>query len=112
MLQLCVSPKTAYRHTSYQKQTKNQWARDDPAFAVVCCLLLAAAAAAYCATYGHSLWHSLLSIVSAVVVDFLVIGLAISSTCWCVHARAASGAGARDGAPAWRRLSCSCCGLA
>jgi len=33
-------------------------------------------------SYGHSLWHALLSIVSAVVVDFLLIGLAISSTCW------------------------------
>jgi hypothetical protein len=37
-------------------------------------------------SYGHSLWHSLLSIVSAVVVDFLIIGLAISSTCWSVAA--------------------------
>lgn len=87
MLQLCISPKTAYRHTSYQKQTKNQWARDDPAFVVVCCLLLAGASAAYCVTYGHSLWHSLLSIVSAVVVDFLLIGLAISSACWFIANR-------------------------
>lgn len=50
MLQLCVSPKTAYRHTSYHKQTKNQWARDDPAFVVVLCMLVAAAASAYCIT--------------------------------------------------------------
>ena len=41
-----------YRHTSYHKQTKNQWARDDPAFVVICCLLLTIAAAAYCATCG------------------------------------------------------------
>jgi hypothetical protein len=72
-----------YRHTSYQKQTKNQWARDDPAFVVVCCLLLSAASAAYCATFSRSLWHSMLSVLSAVVVDFLLIGLATSSTCWC-----------------------------
>lgn len=36
-----------YRHTSYHKQTKNQWARDDPAFLFVTCCLLAAAATAY-----------------------------------------------------------------
>jgi hypothetical protein len=48
MLQLCVSPKTAYRHTSYHKQTKNHWARDDPAFVVVCSALMAAIAVAYC----------------------------------------------------------------
>jgi hypothetical protein len=36
-----------YRHTSYHKQTKNQWARDDPAFLVVACMLLTVAAIAY-----------------------------------------------------------------
>ena len=39
-----------YRHTSYHKQTKNQWARDDPAFVIICSLLVAAAATAYCVT--------------------------------------------------------------
>lgn len=39
-----------YRHTSYQKQTKNQWARDDPAFLIVLCGLLAVAASAFCIT--------------------------------------------------------------
>jgi hypothetical protein len=81
MLQLCISPKTAcahhdscmssplaiyqweaaqehllvccrYRHTSYHKQTKNQWARDDPAYVIICCLLVAAAASAYCVAYA------------------------------------------------------------
>jgi hypothetical protein len=85
MLQLCVSPRTAYRHTSYHKQTKNQWARDDPAFVVACAGLLAAAAAAYCVTYGHSVWHALLSVVSAVAVDFLLIGAAVASACWCAR---------------------------
>ena len=48
MRQLCTSPKTVYRHTSYHKQTKNHWARDDPAFVVVCCALVAVTAVAYC----------------------------------------------------------------
>lgn len=39
-----------YRHTSYHKQTKNQWARDDPAFVVLCCAFLALTAVAYCIT--------------------------------------------------------------
>lgn len=30
-------------------ETKNQWARDDPAFVVICSLLLAIATFAYCA---------------------------------------------------------------
>ncbi|KAJ6951068.1 hypothetical protein NC651_004662 [Populus alba x Populus x berolinensis] len=33
-----------YQHTKFHKQTKNQWARDDPAFVVISSLLLAVAA--------------------------------------------------------------------
>lgn len=48
MLQLCISPKTAYKHASYHKQTKNHWARDDPAFVVLTAALVAVTATAYC----------------------------------------------------------------
>ncbi|KAJ6905847.1 protein unc-50 [Populus alba x Populus x berolinensis] len=51
MLHLCTSPKVVYQHTKYHKQTKNQWARDDPAFVVICSLLLVVAAMAYCAAF-------------------------------------------------------------
>ncbi|KAK9830011.1 hypothetical protein WJX72_009176 [[Myrmecia] bisecta] len=82
MLQLCISPKTAYRHTSYHKQTKNQWARDDPAFVVICCVLVATAATAYCVTFSDGLWHSVLTVASAVLVDFLLVGWAIATAGW------------------------------
>jgi len=82
MLQLCVSPKTAYRQTSYHKQTKNQWARDDPAFVVVSCALLAAAGVAFCVTFSDSLWHAVATIVSGVLVDFLLVGAAVATGCW------------------------------
>lgn len=39
-----------YRHTAYHKQTKNQWARDDPAYVIICCVLLTVAGTAYCVT--------------------------------------------------------------
>ncbi|XP_060667355.1 uncharacterized protein LOC107426990 isoform X3 [Ziziphus jujuba] len=51
MLHLCTSPKVVYQHTKYHKQTKNQWARDDPAFVVICSLLLAVATLAYCVAF-------------------------------------------------------------
>ena len=34
MVTLCIDPKRVYKQTTYHKQTKNQWARDDPAFTV------------------------------------------------------------------------------
>ncbi|GFR46252.1 hypothetical protein Agub_g7801 [Astrephomene gubernaculifera] len=87
MLQLCISPKTAYRHTAYHKQTKNQWARDDPAFIVVCCVLLAIASLAYCVVFGDSAWHAVLTVLSVVLVDFLLLGVAIATTCWVITNR-------------------------
>uniref|UniRef100_A0A453KG12 Uncharacterized protein n=1 Tax=Aegilops tauschii subsp. strangulata TaxID=200361 RepID=A0A453KG12_AEGTS len=49
MVHLCTSPKVVYQHTKYHKQTKNQWARDDPAFIVILILFLVFATSAYCA---------------------------------------------------------------
>eukprot|EP00884_Botryococcus_braunii_P007011 jgi/Botrbrau1/16310/Bobra.0066s0078.1 len=88
MLQLCLSPKTAYRHTSYHKQTKNQWARDDPAFVVITSMMVAVAAVAYCITFSHSVSHSIRTVVSAVLVDFLLIGAIVATICQMIANKA------------------------
>lgn len=87
MLQLCISPKIAYRHTSYHRQTKNQWSRDDPAFVIATSALVAVTAAAYCLTFGHGLWSSMYSIASAVLLDYLLLGSAIATLGWLVGNR-------------------------
>jgi UNC-50 family len=139
---LTLMPGRRYRHTSYHKQTKNQWARDDPAFIVVTAALLAAAALAHCIAcvtapspgpsqvhaldsavhllccnkclvspddlagldetnhnmrakweltrglaccrFGHGLWNSVITTLSAIFVDFLGIGVLFATACWCV----------------------------
>ncbi|KAL0718152.1 hypothetical protein Bca4012_067474 [Brassica carinata] len=43
-----------YENGDYVRKTKNQWARDDPAFIVICSLLLIVATLAYCATSDRS----------------------------------------------------------
>lgn len=126
MQQLCVAPKAAYRHASYHKETKNHWARDDPAFVVICSALVAAVTLAYCLacvtganrrlcflvgaaklalqrpscsltllrvlpplsrSFSHSFGRSLLTIVSAVAVDFLAVGAAIATAGWALSNR-------------------------
>ncbi|PRW20867.1 unc-50-like protein [Chlorella sorokiniana] len=87
MRQLCTSPKTVYKHTSYHKQTKNHWARDDPAFVVVLCALVAATAVAYCLAFGHGVGRSLLTILSVVAIDFLAVGAGIATAGWAVSNR-------------------------
>merc|ERR1712151_1438083 len=79
MLQLCISPRTAYRHTTYHKQTKNRWSRDDPAFVVICSLFMAVSASAYCIGFGASVGKSIYTILAAVAVDFILLGVGISS---------------------------------
>lgn len=82
MLHLCTSPKVVYQHTKYHKQTKNQWARDDPAFIVICSFLLAVAASAYCAAYDVSVAHAGFTVLSVVLVHFLLIGILLATCCW------------------------------
>eukprot|EP00898_Chlorokybus_atmophyticus_P003537 jgi/Chlat1/4184/Chrsp27S04281 len=84
MLYLCLSPKTVYRHTTYRKQTKNHWARDDPAFVVICSVFIAVSATAFCLAFGDSFAHSVLTIISAVCVDFLLIGILLATACWAL----------------------------
>lgn len=40
MVTLCTQPAKVYKSAYYRKQTKNRWARDDPAFAVIQLLFL------------------------------------------------------------------------
>ena len=47
MITLCLDPKRVYKQTTYHKQTKNQWARDDPAFTMLSLFFLVVAAIAY-----------------------------------------------------------------
>lgn len=47
MIYLCIAPRKVYQLTSYRKQTKNQWSRDDPAFIVVLILFLVVASISY-----------------------------------------------------------------
>ncbi|XP_027365405.1 protein unc-50 homolog isoform X3 [Abrus precatorius] len=82
MFHLCTSPKVVYQHTKYHKQTKNQWARDDPAFVVICSLLLAVATLAYCAAYDHSTAHALLVVFSVLLFHFLLTGVFLATFCW------------------------------
>jgi len=82
MFHLCTSPKVVYQHTKYHKQTKNQWARDDPAFVVICSFLLAVAASAFCAAYGRSVAQAAFTVASVVFMHFLLAGMSLATICW------------------------------
>uniref|UniRef100_A0A0E0LY77 UNC-50 family protein n=1 Tax=Oryza punctata TaxID=4537 RepID=A0A0E0LY77_ORYPU len=85
MVHLCTSPKVVYDPALipfFIVQTKNQWARDDPAFVVILILFLVFATSAYCAAYGESASHAALTITSVVLVHFLFAGIVLATLCW------------------------------
>lgn len=82
MLQLCLAPKRAYLHTAYHKETKNQWARDDPAYFVVFSAFLLVSSTAFCVTFAHGAKHSIANLAYVLIVDFLCINGGIATLCW------------------------------
>ncbi|KAH7518040.1 hypothetical protein FEM48_Zijuj09G0128400 [Ziziphus jujuba var. spinosa] len=69
-------------HFLLVSETKNQWARDDPAFVVICSLLLAVATLAYCVAYDHSTAHAVFVVISVLLFHFLVTGMLLATFCW------------------------------
>ncbi|KAL7206450.1 hypothetical protein ACSBR2_019212 [Camellia fascicularis] len=83
MFHLCTSPKVVCSPIFFLvSETKNQWARDDPAFIVICCLLLAVSTLAYCAAYDHSASHAVFVIIAVLVFHFLLVGVVLATCCW------------------------------
>lgn len=87
MYLMCVNPKVVYRHTQYRKQTKNRWARDDPAFVAVTCVMIAIITTLYCAFYAHSAAAASSIVFRVVFVDFIGVGALIATAYWLVSNR-------------------------
>ncbi|KAG0053668.1 Protein unc-50 [Gryganskiella cystojenkinii] len=87
MAYLCISPRIVYRNIHYHKQTKNQWARDDPAFMVILSGLLCFSAIAWGLMFGHGMVGILRMMLYMVFVDFVVIGVIVATICWTIANR-------------------------
>merc|ERR1719401_2843674 len=84
MIYLCMAPRKVYQLTSYRKQTKNQWARDDPAFVVVLVFFLVVAAFSYSLALGISGSGVVRVVFLFVGVHFLLNGVVVASCAWFV----------------------------
>jgi hypothetical protein len=83
MIYLIISPKKVFRTVYYQKQTKNQWSRDDPAFVVLLSLCLSISAIAYGLAFSVFTISGLIKTVFyMIIIEFLTTGLVIASVCW------------------------------
>uniref|UniRef100_A0A7S0NED4 UNC-50 family protein n=1 Tax=Hanusia phi TaxID=3032 RepID=A0A7S0NED4_9CRYP len=85
MVTLCIDPKRVYKHTCFHKQTKNQWARDDPGFTVLCIFFLLVAAVAYTIAFRVTNPGAFIRLVlGAVCFDFLFVGALLATLTWAV----------------------------
>jgi len=82
MLHLLIAPQKVYRNFQYRKQTKDQFARDDPAFLVLLAGLLCVTSCCFGFVLGLSLPDTLKLLTWIVVIDCIGSGLLIATGLW------------------------------
>eukprot|EP01134_Creolimax_fragrantissima_P002996 CFRG2996T1 len=84
MLNLCVAPHKVYRNIKYHKQTKNQWARDDPAFLVLLAGCLCITSAGFSFYFWFPWWKLLSFTLWIIIVNCVLLGCVIATAGWHV----------------------------
>uniref|UniRef100_A0A6B2LFX4 UNC-50 family protein n=1 Tax=Arcella intermedia TaxID=1963864 RepID=A0A6B2LFX4_9EUKA len=83
MLNLCLNPKKVYERTRYHKQTKNQWARDDPAFVAITIYCLIITSSAYAIAFNERGFMQIVHLIFwSIIVDFLIFGVLTATVGW------------------------------
>ncbi|VDK54635.1 unnamed protein product [Anisakis simplex] len=79
MIFLLVQPQKVYRNFMYRKKTKDQWARDDPAFLVLLAIALTISSVIFALVIGLSFGGFIKFILWVVFVDCIAAGLVIAT---------------------------------
>jgi len=79
---LCLSPRRVYRNVYFHKQTKNTWARDDPAILVLIGACLCVSAIAWGIVYSYNVREILSIALIMIFRDFLLSGVIIATLLW------------------------------
>ncbi|KAF8550340.1 UNC-50-like protein [Imleria badia] len=72
---LCIAPKQVYRNVYYHKQTKNTWARDDPAILILLFGCLFVAAVGWSVVYSYTPLHAVKLAFIMILRDYLLVGV-------------------------------------
>ncbi|KAL4230049.1 Protein unc-50 [Mactra antiquata] len=87
MIYLLVAPQKVYRNFQYRKNTKDQWARDDPAFLVLLSFWLLISSVGFAWVLGLHFVGFLKFILWVIFVDCIGVGILIASLFWFVSNR-------------------------
>lgn len=84
MLYLFISPQKVYRNFQYRKQTKDQFARDDPAFLVLLGLWLIASSVVFVLVLNISFLGFLKFLLWVIFIDCIGVGVVIATALWII----------------------------
>ncbi|XP_034287210.1 protein unc-50 homolog isoform X1 [Pantherophis guttatus] len=84
MLYLFTSPQKVYRNFQYRKQTKDQWARDDPAFLVLLSIWLCVSTIGFGFVLGFGFVEMIKLLLWVVFIDCVGVGLLIATLMWFI----------------------------
>ncbi|XP_061419879.1 LOW QUALITY PROTEIN: protein unc-50 homolog [Lethenteron reissneri] len=101
MLYLFTAPQKVYRNFHYRKQTKDQWARDDPAFLVLLSVWLCVSTLGFGFVLSMSFLNTLKLLLWVVFIDCIGVGLLISTLMWLISNRYLMGRGVRESDVEW-----------
>uniref|UniRef100_H2ZG25 Protein unc-50 homolog n=1 Tax=Ciona savignyi TaxID=51511 RepID=H2ZG25_CIOSA len=87
MMHLFVSPQKVYRNFQYRKQTKNQFARDDPAFLVLLSLCFCVTSVGFGLVMRLSVKEIFKLLLWVVFVDCIFVGIIIATIMWLLTNR-------------------------
>ncbi|VDN97034.1 unnamed protein product [Rodentolepis nana] len=87
MVSIFVSPQRLYRNFSYHHSTRNQWARDDPAFMILLIPWIFISTSVYSAHLGHSFFGWLKLLFWSIVFECIFSGLIVASFMWIISNR-------------------------
>ncbi|KAH7908640.1 UNC-50 [Hygrophoropsis aurantiaca] len=79
---LCLAPRRVYRNVYYHKQTKNTWARDDPAILILLFASLSIAAIAWSVVYSFTPLAALRLAFTMIIRDYLFVGALSATAIW------------------------------
>lgn len=82
MLYLLIHPQKVYRKFMYRKRTKDQWARDDPAFLVLLAATLALSSILFALVLKLSFGGFIAFFLWVIFVDCIGVGLVIATLLW------------------------------
>uniref|UniRef100_A0A914CAE4 Unc-50-like protein n=1 Tax=Acrobeloides nanus TaxID=290746 RepID=A0A914CAE4_9BILA len=87
MLYLLIHPQKVYRKFMYRKRTKDQWARDDPAFLVLLAATLALSSILFALVLKLSFGGFIAFFLWVIFVDCIGVGLVIATLLWTISNR-------------------------